>query len=268
VTVAAVIYVIRCLSKLPVPLNAGSLVPVEVSIPAHSLLDPSRGRAVVSGNVETSQRIVDVLLGALGLVAASQGTMNNVTFGSTDFGYYETIGGGSGAGPDFAGASGVQCHMTNTRITDVEVLEASHPVSVLRFARRSGSGGRGRHSGGDGLIREIRFLAPMELSLTSERRTIAPFGLLGGEPGAPGRNLLNGRPLPGRFTGPVRAGDTLSVETPGGGGYGAPEGAGAAVGAAGAAFSPDAPPAGPGAVGVTGPRTASRRARAMEQLLT
>jgi 5-oxoprolinase (ATP-hydrolysing) len=221
VTIAAVIYVLRCLSRKAVPLNAGSLVPVTLSIPKNSVLDPSPGRAVVSGNVETSQRVVDVLLGAFGVLAASQGTMNNLTFGNERFAYYETIGGGSGAGPSFDGASGVQCHMTNTRITDVEVLESMYPVRVNRFALRTGSGGAGRFRGGDGLIRELCFLEDLEYSLTSERRRLAPFGLDGGQPGKTGRTLLNGRVLPGRCSGRVAAGAVLRIETPGGGGFGA-----------------------------------------------
>ncbi len=179
----------------------------------------------MGGNVETSQRIVDVLLGAIGRVAASQGTMNNVAFGDAAFGYYETIGGGAGAGEGHHGASGVHTHMTNTRITDPEVLEARHPVRLLRFAIRRGSGGAGRWRGGDGLVREYAFLAPMTLSLLCERRTTAPYGLHGGESGSVGRNQLaraDGRleALPHRVTVTLAAGDRLVVETPGGGGYG------------------------------------------------
>jgi 5-oxoprolinase (ATP-hydrolysing) len=224
---AAVIYVLRALVAERIPLNGGCLEPVEVIVPPGSLLDPPPGSAVVGGNVETSQRIVDVLLGALGRVAASQGTMNNVAFGDERFGYYETIGGGTGAGDGFPGASGVHSHMTNTRITDTEVLEVRHPVRVARFALRRGSGGDGRWRGGDGLVREYEFRAPVTLSILSERRTRAPYGQAGGSPGATGRNALvrrDGRveKLGGKAHAQLQAGDRLIVQTPGGGGYGAP----------------------------------------------
>jgi 5-oxoprolinase (ATP-hydrolysing) len=220
VTVAAVIYVLRCLVGESIPLNSGCLRPVEIAIPSGSVLAPDPERAVAGGNVETSQRVVDVLLGAVGRVAASQGTMNNVTFGDPSFGYYETVGGGAGAGEGFDGAAGVHTHMTNTRITDPEVLEARFPVRLHAFSLRRGSGGRGRWRGGDGLVREIEFLRPMRISVLSERRARAPFGLAGGEPGEPGRNLLNGRDLGGKFSVDVEAGDRLRLETPGGGGFG------------------------------------------------
>jgi len=224
---SAVIYVLRCLVAERIPLNGGCLRPVEIVIPRGSLLDPPAGAAVVGGNVETSQRVVDVLLGAIGRVAASQGTMNNVAFGDARFGYYETIAGGAGAGDGFAGASGVHTHMTNTRITDPEVLEARTPVLLRRFALRPGSGGAGCYPGGCGLVREYEFTAPLTLSLLSERRTSAPYGLAGGKPGAPGRNTLlraDGAVeiLPGHARIELRAGDRLRVETPGGGGYGPP----------------------------------------------
>jgi 5-oxoprolinase (ATP-hydrolysing) len=222
---AAVIYVLRALVAERIPLNGGCLDPVEISIPAGSLLDPPADAAVAGGNVETSQRIVDVLLGALAMVAASQGTMNNVAFGDANFGYYETIGGGAGAGEGFDGASGVHTHMTNTRITDAEVLEARHPVRLLRFALRRGSGGAGHWRGGDGLERHYEFCAPVTVSLLGERRTIAPWGLAGGEPGARGRNSLersDGRveEIAGKATLAIETGDRLLVETPGGGGFG------------------------------------------------
>ncbi len=222
---AAVIYVLRALVAERIPLNGGCLDPVTIVVPPGSLLDPPAGAAVVGGNVETSQRIVDVLLGALGRVAASQGTMNNVAFGDERFGYYETIGGGAGAGEGFDGASGVHTHMTNTRITDAEVLEARYPVRLLRFALRRGSGGAGRWRGGDGLVRHYEFLAPVTVSLLSERRAVAPYGLRGGAPGAKGRNRVERRgraseELPGKATVQLEAGDRLCVETPGGGGYG------------------------------------------------
>jgi 5-oxoprolinase (ATP-hydrolysing) len=225
VVTAAVLYVLRALVAEPIPLNGGCLEPVTLRIPGGSLLNPPRGSAVVGGNVETSQRVVDVLLGALGLVAASQGTMNNVSFGDRHFGYYETIGGGAGAGPDFDGASGVHTHMTNTRITDAEVLESRYPVRLVEFSLRRGSGGAGRHRGGDGLRRRYAFRAPVTASILSERRTRPPYGLEGGEPGAQGRNAVwrsDGRreELPGKCSIALEAGDVLEIETPGGGGYG------------------------------------------------
>jgi len=224
---AAVIYVLRALVDERIPLNGGCLDPVEVIVPAGSILDPPAGSAVVGGNVETSQRVVDVLLGAIGRFAASQGTMNNVTFGDRSFGYYETIGGGAGAGEGYAGASGVHTHMTNTRITDAEVLESRLPVRIARFAFRKGSGGAGRWPGGDGLERCFEFLAPVRASLLSERRSVAPYGLAGGAPGRTGRNRIERRSggveeLPGKASADLDVGDRLCVETPGGGGYGSP----------------------------------------------
>ena len=220
VTMAAVIYVLRTLVSAPIPLNSGCLAPVRVRIPAASLLDPSPGAAVCGGNVETSQRIVDVLLGALGLAAASQGTMNNLTFGDAGVGYYETIAGGAGAGRGFAGASGVHTHMTNTRITDPEVLESRFPVRLVEFSLRRGSGGGGTWRGGDGVVREIELLRPLDVSILSERRVRAPFGLAGGGDGAPGRNTHNGRDVGGKASFRAAAGDRIRIETPGGGGYG------------------------------------------------
>ena len=222
---AAVIYVVRTLVAERIPLNDGCLGPVEIVIPEGCLLDPPPDAAVVGGNVETSQRVVDVLLGALGVAAASQGTMNNVTFGDESFGYYETIGGGAGAVPGFDGASGVHTHMTNTRITDPEVLEARHQVRILEFSLRRGSGGAGRWRGGDGLVRRYQFTAPVTVSLLTQRRSCAPFGLAGGSAGAPGRNRVergDGRveELPGKATVALEAGESLCIETPGGGGYG------------------------------------------------
>jgi 5-oxoprolinase (ATP-hydrolysing) len=224
---AAVLYVLRALVAQRIPLNAGCFEPVTLSLPPGSLLDPPPGSAVAGGNVETSQRIVDVLLGALGLAAASQGTMNNVAFGSARFGYYETIGGGAGAGPAFPGASCVHVHMTNTRVTDAEVLETRFPVRLLAFARRRGSGGAGRWRGGDGVVRGYAFLEPVTATILAERRTTAPFGLAGGGPGAPGRGRVvraGGRSeeVPGYATLELGPGDQLWIETPGGGGYGAP----------------------------------------------
>jgi 5-oxoprolinase (ATP-hydrolysing) len=223
VSVAAVIYVLRTLVGEAIPLNSGCLRPVSIEIPLGSVLAPDPERAVAGGNVETSQRVVDVLLGAVGRLAASQGTMNNLTFGDQRFGYYETIGGGAGAGDGFDGASGVHTHMTNTRITDPEVLESRFPVRLWEFGLRRGSGGRGAWRGGDGLVREIEFLEPVRVSILSERRVRAPFGLAGGEPGARGRNFHNGREIPGKVSIDVAAGDRIRIETPGGGGFGAPE---------------------------------------------
>ncbi len=222
---SAVLYVLRCLVDERMPLNGGCLAPVDVRVPKGSLLDPPPQAAVVGGNVETSQRIVDVLLGALGRAAASQGTMNNVAFGNETFGYYETIGGGAGATPNAAGASGVHTHMTNTRITDPEVMEARMPVWVHVFALRAGSGGEGARKGGDGLIRELGFTETVEMSVLSERRVLAPYGLAGGAPGLPGRNVVlrsdgTSEDLGGRARLTLRPGDRLRVETPGGGGFG------------------------------------------------
>jgi 5-oxoprolinase (ATP-hydrolysing) len=228
---SVVIYVLRLLLREPLPLNEGLLRAVSIRIPPGILdpgfpEDPSRAPAIVGGNVETSQRLVDTLLKALGVAACSQGTMNNVLFGNERFGYYETICGGCGAGPGFHGASAVHSHMTNTRITDPEVIERRYPVRVERFAIRRGSGGAGRYRGGDGAVREITFLAPMSLSILSQHRTVRPYGLDGGEPGMPGAQRLvrsTGEvvelgPLAGCEVGP---GDRLIIETPGGGGYGA-----------------------------------------------
>jgi 5-oxoprolinase (ATP-hydrolysing) len=175
---------------------------------------------VAGGNVETSQRVVDVLLGALGRAAASQGTMNNVSFGHERFGYYETIAGGAGAGPGFRGESAVHTHMTNTRITDPELIEQRFPVRIREFSIRCGSGGQGLYPGGDGACREYEFLEPLTVSLLTEGRRSAPFGLAGGAPGSPGKNFHNGREVPGHAVFDVAVADRLRIETPGGGGYG------------------------------------------------
>ena len=220
VTMAAVLYVLRVLVGKPIPLNSGCLRPVTVRIPERSLLCPEPHRAVAAGNVETSQRIVDVLFGALGLAAASQGTMNNITFGDDHMAYYETLGGGSGATATHPGASGVHTHMTNSKCTDPEVLETRFPIRVTRFSLRPGSGGRGAQCGGDGLVRELQFLAPMRVSVVSERRNNVPYGMRGGGPGAPGMNLLNRKPLEHSVSVEVSPGDILRVETPGGGAWG------------------------------------------------
>jgi 5-oxoprolinase (ATP-hydrolysing) len=234
---SAVMYVLRCLVAERIPMNEGCLDPVRIILPQASLLNPTPGHAVVGGNVETSQRVVDCLLGALGLAAASQGTMNNVTFGDGTFGYYETLAGGAGAvaprgtpndpgyRPGANGASAVHTHMTNTRITDPEVLETRYPVRLERFAIRKGSGGDGRWTGGDGLIREYRFLRPVDISLLTQRRDRAPFGMDGGEAGTKGKNVrvtAAGQriELPGATSYAAEAGEGLVLETPGGGGWG------------------------------------------------
>jgi 5-oxoprolinase (ATP-hydrolysing) len=220
VTLACVLYFLRVLVGKPIPLNSGCLRHVRVIVPEPSLLSPGPERAVAGGNVETSQRVVDVLLAAAGLSAASQGTMNNLSFGDGSYGYYETIAGGAGAGRDFAGASAVHTHMTNTRITDAEVMERRFPVRVVEHAVRRGSGGAGQRRGGDGVRRTLEFRAAAEVSILSERRSTAPFGLAGGEAGARGHNSLNGRELPGAVSLRVAPGDELTLSTPGGGGYG------------------------------------------------
>jgi 5-oxoprolinase (ATP-hydrolysing) len=220
VTVAAVLYFLRLLVGKPLPLNSGCLRHVRLVLPEPSLLSPGPERAVAGGNVETSQRVVDVLLAAAGLLAASQGSMNNLSFGDGSYGYYETIAGGAGAGRTFPGASGVHTHMTNTRITDAEIMERRFPVRVLEHRLRRGSGGAGHMRGGDGVQRSFEFLAATHVSILSERRTHAPFGLEGGQPGATGQNLLNGAELPGAASFDVSAGDRLTLLTPGGGGFG------------------------------------------------
>lgn len=223
VTVAAVIYFLRTLVKKPILLNGGCLRPVTLTIPAPSLLAPSPGRAVAAGNVETSQRIVDVLLAASGQAAASQGTMNNLTFGNDRLAYYETIAGGAGAGPGFCGAHAVHTHMTNTRITDPEVLETRFPVRLLEFSIRRGSGGRGRFRGGDGVRRRLQFLEPVHFSMLAERQQTAPFGIAGGHAGLPGRIFIDNVKQPGRVSQKLSAGAIVLVETPGGGGFGVPD---------------------------------------------
>lgn len=225
---AAVLYVFRCIVDDAIPLNEGCLKPLEIIIPDGSLLAPQPPAAVVAGNVETSQALVDCLMGALAVMAASQGTMNNLTFGDARFQYYETICGGAGAGADFDGASAVQTHMTNSRLTDAEVLEWRFPVLVDGFSIRRGSGGVGAHHGGDGVIRRLKFLEPMAAGILSNRRRIAPFGLDGGGDGTPGHNYVeraDGRveELGGTARVDMLPGDVFVVETPGGGGYGRAE---------------------------------------------
>ncbi|KAL5986167.1 5-oxoprolinase [Asimina triloba] len=227
VTAAAVIYCLRCLVDVDIPLNQGCLAPVKIHIPPGSFLSPSDKAAVVGGNVLTSQRITDVVLIAFQACACSQGCMNNLTFGDDTFGYYETIGGGSGAGPSWDGTSGVQCHMTNTQMTDPEIFEQRYPVILHKFGLRKNSGGNGLHKGGDGLIREIEFRRPVVVSVLSERRVHAPRGLNGGQDGARGANYLIKKDkrrvyLGGKNTVEVLAGEVLQILTPGGGGWGLP----------------------------------------------
>lgn len=222
---AVVLYVFRTLVDADIPLNAGCLKPLEIIVPEGCLLNPKHPAAVVAGNVETSQAIANCLYGALGVLAASQGTMNNLTFGNEKYQYYETICGGSGAGPDFDGTDAVQTHMTNSRLTDPEVLEWRFPVLLRRFEIRPDSGGAGRHRGGNGVIREIEFREPMTAAILSSSRRVAPFGLAGGEPGATGRNWIDredGRyeELPSCAEVQMHPNDALIIETPGGGGFG------------------------------------------------
>lgn len=222
---AAVLYVFRTLVDDDIPMNDGCLLPLEIVIPEGSMLRPRYPAAVVAGNVETSQTIIDALYGALGVLAAAQGTMNNFTFGDGEHQYYETLCGGSGAGPDFDGTDAVHTHATNSLLTDPEVLEWRFPVLLERFEIRHGSGGKGRYRGGNGVARHIRFRAPMTAAILSNRRRIPPFGLQGGEPGRAGRNAIR------RASGAVEAvaatqavemapGDVFIIETPGGGGFG------------------------------------------------
>jgi 5-oxoprolinase (ATP-hydrolysing) len=225
VTRAAVLYVVRTLVDDEIPMNAGCMRPIELIVPEGCLLNPRYPAAVVAGNVETSQVVTDCLYGALGVLAASQGTMNNLTFGNETHQYYETISGGSGAGPDFDGTDAVQTHMTNSRLTDPEVLEFRFPVRVESFRIRRGSGGAGRHRGGDGVERRLRFLEPMTAVMLANHRRIAPFGLEGGESAATGRNWierLDGRheEFGATFSSAVAQGDVIVVQTPGGGGFG------------------------------------------------
>jgi N-methylhydantoinase B len=236
---SAVAYCIRCVSlallDLDLPMNAGMFKVINVKIPQGSMLNPLPPHAVAAGNVETSQRIVDVIFGALGqalpglVPAASQGTMNNLTFGGTiqgsAFAYYETIGGGAGAGPDSDGASAVHVHMSNTLNTPVEALEYSFPLRVTQYALRRGSGGAGTHKGGEGITRSMQFLVPVSATINSERRHYPPYGAEDGEPGKAGLNKLKRQDqemlLPGKVSVELNKDDILQISTPGGGGWGA-----------------------------------------------
>src|SRR5438270_9000677 len=226
VTRSACFFVVRCVTDPDVPASGGAFAPVTVRAPAGSLVNARPPAAVAAGNVETSCRIVDVLFSAFGQAvdapAQGQGTMNNVTLGNERFTYYETIGGGQGACPRADGPSGVHVTMSNTLSTPTEALELAYPLRVRRHALRLGSGGAGRHRGGDGVVRELEALEPCRVSIIAERRAHAPAGARGGLPGSPGRNLLNGSPLPAKVTVDVSVGDVITIETPGGGGFGAP----------------------------------------------
>jgi N-methylhydantoinase B len=223
VTRSASYFAVRVLTDPDVPPSAGAYRPIEVIAPEGSLLNARSPAAVAGGNVETSSRVADLVLAAFGR-ALGQGTMNNLTLGTEEFTYYETLGGGQGACPDADGPSGVHVAMSNTLNTPVEALELEFPLRVARYEIRRGSGGDGEHRGGDGVVREIEALAPMAYSLITERRRHAPPGAAGGEPGARGRNVLNGEDLPAKATGDLTAGDRLTIETPGGGGHGAARG--------------------------------------------
>jgi N-methylhydantoinase B len=221
VTLSSVLYAFRCLVREDIPLCAGAAEPIEVRAPVGSVVNARPPAAVTAGNVETSQRIVDVVFGALAkalpgrLPAASQGTMNNFSFGGPGFAYYETVAGGMGARPGRHGVSGVHTHMTNTLNTPIEALEHACPVRVTEYRLRRGSGGKGRWRGGDGVVREVEFLAPAEVAVVSDRRRRPPYGR---PPGKPGRNFLNGKPIPGKTRFSAQPGDRVRIETPGGGG--------------------------------------------------
>jgi N-methylhydantoinase B len=224
VTRSACYFVVRCLTAPDVPASGGAFAPVSVLAPSGCLVNARPPAAVAAGNVETSCRIVDTVFRAFGhavdVPAQGQGTMNNVTFGNDRFTYYETIGGGQGACPDADGPSGVHVTMSNTLNTPVEALELAYPLRVERYALRPESGGAGAHRGGDGVVRDLRVLEDCRLSIVSERRAWRPEGERGGEPGASGRNLLNGEAIPAKVTLDVQAGDLVTIETPGGGGHG------------------------------------------------
>ena len=225
ICVAATLYVFRTLVDDDIPLNAGCLKPLDIVIPEGCMLNPVYPAAVVAGNVETSQAITDALFGALGIMGAAQGTMNNFTFGNDKHQYYETICGGGGAGPDYKGADGVHTNMTNTRLTDPEILEWRFPVLLESFSLRRGSGGAGKFRGGDGVIRKVKFMEAMTASILSGHREIPPYGMAGGEPGKIGNNYVlrtdgSKNVLRGTDSTEVEANDVMVIETPGGGGYG------------------------------------------------
>jgi N-methylhydantoinase B len=226
VTRSACFYVVRCLTAPDLLASGGAFAPVTVRAPDGCLVNARRPAAVVAGNTETSSRITDVVFSALGqalpVPAMGQGTMNNLTFGNSSFTYYETIGGGQGASPDGDGPSGVHVAMSNSLNTPIEALELAYPLRVRAYRLRLGSGGAGRFRGGDGVIREVEALEDCRVSLISERRSRRPQGAEGGEPGAAGRNSLNGESLPAKVTRDLAAGDVVRVETPGGGGFGSP----------------------------------------------
>jgi 5-oxoprolinase (ATP-hydrolysing) len=225
VTRAAVLYVFRVMVDDDIPMNAGCLRPIRIIIPKGTMLTPEYPAAVVAGNVETSQAVTDCLFGALGALAAAQGTMNNLNFGNARYQYYETICSGSPAGPGFDGADAVHTHMTNTRLTDPEILEFRYPVLLEDFHIRKGSGGKGKWHAGDGIRRTIRFLERMECTILSGHRRVPPFGLAGGEPGQVGENAVrrkNGRiePLQGCDSTVIEAGEAIIIQSPTAGGYG------------------------------------------------
>lgn len=228
VTRSACLFAVRVLTDPDIPASAGAYRPVELRVPEGSVLNARPGAAVAAGNVETSSRVADLVLSAFGR-AQGQGTMNNLTLGAgavgaaaEGFSYYETLGGGQGGCPDADGPSGVHVAMSNTLNTPIEALEREFPLRVTEYALRAGSGGAGLHRGGDGVVRELEALAEMTFSLIAERRRHPPRGAAGGEPGACGRDTLDGRPLPGKATGTLRAGQRLRIETPGGGGFATP----------------------------------------------
>jgi 5-oxoprolinase (ATP-hydrolysing) len=227
VVYAAVLYVFRTLVDDDIPLNAGCLKPLEVIIPPGSMLNPHPPAATVAGNVETSQCLTDALYGALGLMGASYGTMNNFTFGNERYQYYETVSGGTGAGEGFDGTDTVQAHMTNSRLTDPEVLEWRYPVRIDGHAIRKGSGGAGKWHGGNGATRRVRFLEPMTAAILAGHRLVPPYGMAGGKPGEVGRNWVeraDGTRTELSFADETQmgAGDVFVIDTPGGGGYGTP----------------------------------------------
>src|ERR1700754_5226940 len=232
ITVSAVSYVFRCLIEGDVPASAGLMEPIKVLAPAGTVVNANPPASVAGGNVETSQRIVDVLFKALAqaipdrVPAASQGTMNNLTIGGIDsrtgeeFSYYETVAGGTGARPTLDGMSGVHTHMTNSLNTPAEALEYAYPLRVREYRLRSGSGGEGKQRGGDGVVREIETLVPARMSLLADRRKRGPYGLQGGMNGEVGKNSINGREIAAKSSHQLNAGDRIRIETPGGGGYG------------------------------------------------